>query len=347
MRSLGVKGMFFLHGIIALTVMLLLVLLCLWRLSTKSEIYEKDIILEGIRYVKQRKQAERKKPKPVPKHPIPESRNPLFVKELRDLLGQYRYRMWGSVLVLFGASVYLIVQFERYNPGSQAFVDWCSATSFWAVLLTPCLVLPYAANCFRREMDHGTWDILATTTLSPWDMVWGKFGAGLFLYSWRFWAFCGPCLIAAISFDIRGTPMPKLDAEVFFGSIILCYAAACFCLSMGMMFSILVRKTNTAYALAFAGTIVVLLGPYILVPIFDNFIYLIYGGRGPLGHASTRTSGLLSPIYLYQMHGTARAKVHGAAWWTLVFGQTAWMLMASFLFCLISERQVKRATLRE
>gem|GEM_PF-3545856 len=249
------------HGVMIAGLIALLFLITYWRLYTKQEYSDAEQFKGYFRSLAQRLRryvtiASRVKDFNLMK----DGRNPIAFRELHALRGRYRLRM------LFSMAFWLGVSFCFYLPWSPSsrpphfqIVDWADTMPFAAILLTPLFIIPYAANCFRHEKDRGTWDLLATTTLTPWRIVWGKMAAGWRMFHWKFWAFYGVFLFLSLAYFHNSPPMyiafdfqriQTLLATIIF-AIPLGYVSAGFYLAAGILVSSLMRKTLSAYALMF------------------------------------------------------------------------------------------------
>lgn len=111
--------------------------------------------------------------------------NPLLVKELRTGLRE-RKMLFIYTLFLGILSVILYVVYANYimdkplqavsgNLGLEAFRQLMTYLVIGLVLLAP----TFTAGLLSMEKERKTYDMLVTTLLSPWDIVWGKLAYGL------------------------------------------------------------------------------------------------------------------------------------------------------------------------
>lgn len=252
---------FLTHGVMIIGLIGLLFIVTLWRLYTKQEYSDTEQFKGYFRSLAHKLRGTPSAPHFVKEFNLmPDGRNPVACKELHSLRGRYRWRMLLSMGFWLGVSYcfYFPLTLSGQAP-HLLIINWAEAMPFAAVLLTPLFIIPYAANCFRHEKDRGTWDLLATTTLTPWRIVWGKMAAGWRMFHWKFWAFYGVFTFITlnyflfsphlfIAFDFRR--IQTLLATVVF-AIPLGYVSAGFYLGAGVLASSLMRKTLSAYALMF------------------------------------------------------------------------------------------------
>lgn len=327
------------HGIEMMCLILFFVWLCMRKLSKHQHRSEPG------RYRRNRKpitvQPSESTTKPeivIPEAQlIPDRRNPIHYKEIQEFSGRKPIRFVLSLLALFLFG--LIVLTFRLDTRIHFSLDWSPLAAFFAILVTPCLILSYGAYTFRSEYDRETWELLRTTTLSPWRIVWGKLMAGIQLFGWRFFAFYGFSLLVGIFLganDITGNQIND-SSQAFYqidfilGSFIVCLISGVFYLGLAIGFSVWFKKTVHAYIVSFVSAFFFLIG-FILLLRFIN----PYADR-----TITFLSSLISPLFLCANYGSGWGLHSGTAWWFALLIQAGWMLSLTLLCCWIATERIK------
>ncbi|RJP24858.1 MAG: hypothetical protein C4527_18095 [Candidatus Omnitrophota bacterium] len=264
--------------------------------------------------------------------------NPVYLKDLRELFGESYSRLLRSTLIYLALGFLVLLQFDMFGN------DWDIGMAAYATLLTPLLVLPFAANSFRGERDRDTWDILSTSTLTTRKIVRGKFFAGFIQFNWKFWAFYGLLFVIGFFLSFSTYPITPSDQqwnqylraekqrEMLYVSVFLCYVSACFYLSMGMYFSTRIRKTVTAYAIPFTTTLMIL----IILPFFLLMMHEIF--NIPVREKDCYPfMGIISPFYLILLQD----ELSRGIWISILLFQAIWMGAASYLFMGFVRKQVE------
>ncbi|MEW6351363.1 MAG: ABC transporter permease [Thermodesulfobacteriota bacterium] len=196
----------------------------------------------------------------APRHPIPDHRNPMLVKELR----------WGilsrasSTIRLFYVSLFVctgICAWELVNPswgrgyayGSSA--SDISAGIFIEIALVLCITPVMLARAFSKEDEHGNMDMLRMTLLTPWQIVWGKLLSGLIAISPAvLGAMVATCLVSAVVLLEPGV------ARSVFGALVTLVVLVLLSLSVGLFSSLVTRKTGLSIILSYGLSAIVIVG---------------------------------------------------------------------------------------
>jgi len=260
---------------------------------------------------------------------IPYGANPVYIKDRREHYN--RKRLFISTCVLFVAGLFFFL--SSIEISNNVIMRQLRFMLVWIVFL-PLTIVPYAANSIRGEFDRNTFDILATTTLTPHRIIAGKFKAGFRLFQWRLWAFF---LIPFLAFILNG----GLDrhGDFLFGSVVVFYVTAYFFLSLGIYCSSLKRKTTTAYALTFGIALLLYFG----LPIISEIIIeLIRSGRTAARAMFYPLCGMFSPFFLVVNYGTNNHQWNGGEFWFLMFWQAVWMIPASIALQRFTQHNLMR-----
>ncbi|MFB3789169.1 MAG: ABC transporter permease, partial [bacterium] len=153
------------HSLIILGFISLLFIITLWRLFTQQEYSDAEQFKGYFRSLAHKLWRTPSAPRIVKEiNLMPSGRNPVTFKELLALRGRYRLRMLFTMACWLGASFCFYLPWSvSSRPPHFQIVEWADTMPFAVILLTPLFIIPYAANCFRHEKDHGTWDLLVTT----------------------------------------------------------------------------------------------------------------------------------------------------------------------------------------
>lgn len=171
--------------------------------------------------------------------------NPILAKE--KLINLENRHHWFSPIPisLFFLSIILLI----FHQSIDKTFYW-EALTLWAVLIVPLLMIPFAINSFRHEYDSKTWDILCTTTLRPFNILWGKLWVGMTLFLRRFWAFFLPVLIVGLFINNpHNMRTMQYSDYLFLVVIITLFHIICgiFYMNMGFYYSATSKSTHAAY----------------------------------------------------------------------------------------------------
>ncbi len=250
------------HIVFFMFMLLALFVLCMWTLIRKLDHDFVDDVGQAIRQ-------EIRRFKPIlrlrTQHErwFPDQSNPVRLKEIRELFGQKGLLLATGMIVLIIISMILMMVYSDFEISlvelNRLFV-WEELLGRWPFFVIPFMVIPYAANALRSEVNRETWGQLISTTISPARIVRGKLLAALQLFSMQFWVFMA--LIIAVAFQSNFKVETHLAAgwERLIGTVLLVYAFAGFLALLSIAISASVRKSTTAYGLAFALTFLIFSG---------------------------------------------------------------------------------------
>lgn len=184
--------------------------------------------------------------------------NPIKERECRDFTHYHHSSFVKSLIGLFlaSATLFLFLPVMNENYFREFFArDGLVFPLVMTVLFIPFFIIPYAANSFRKEHDQSTWTLLATTTLTPLQIVTGKLRAALWVFHRRFFAMAIPILFLLAGFFgvLKIEPSPNKQhlfaAPFFVYGLAIIYAYALLYASFATFVSARASKTVTAYLL--------------------------------------------------------------------------------------------------
>lgn len=237
------------------------------RVLQRAGIFKEETLQQWFKRTVLNMLPQRGKTPPRPMPPLPDDINPLLFKELREnLIGPgARMDILKWTIGLFCLSVLMLMikdmMFQRFNiiPDNPYPLLIC---------VFPLMIVPFAANAFRREKDQNTWEILLTTTLSPSSLLNAKFITGLAL-----------CAIYTVALFL---PMLLRDGKAnnlpfFTNMFVLLAVLVPLILSFSLFFSLHLPKTVTAYVVSLLTAYLFLLNPLGIpspASLIGKYIYL-------------------------------------------------------------------------
>lgn len=168
----------------------------------------------------------------------------IFKKELRSFFSNATgYIVIGIFLLLTGLFLWVIPgQFNVLDAG-YANLDGLFYLAPWLFLF---LVPAVCMRFFAEEKQTGTWELIKTKPLSAWQIVLGKYFAGLLLVVLALL----PTIIYYIAVSYLAQPVGNVDAGQFWGSFIgLIFLAAAYT-SIGIFSSSITRNQIIAFIIA-------------------------------------------------------------------------------------------------
>ncbi len=175
---------------------------------------------------------------------------PILLKEVRGMMRSRRFFAAFVVFLSLLSTSVIIGLMSVWASGSMEARAAVVGFTLFAVLffsqfyLLAVICPAFTATAITHERDTKTIDLLFTTTLTPWQIAWGKFTAGL-LYSGLLLALSLP--VAALIFLFGGVS----PGQIFAAYGILALLAACF-LAFGLMCSALSQTSRGAIGRTYA-----------------------------------------------------------------------------------------------
>lgn len=193
--------------------------------------------------------------------------------------------LYGAVAVSVGLAYLLLFQLVLLGEPSVIAV--------WTTILTAmCILAPlFAYNLFSLEYEKQTWEALALTRLSAWDILWGKWGAALARIGFTLLLF-SPMLAASSPGTLRPYPLLAGALVVLGWGVLL--------VSAGMWLSFKLKRTLPAASTLYAGQVLLLM----LLPLL---YYNLLGGKAPSPQLPTNY-------------------IEGVWWWGQSLAQMRWIV---------------------
>ncbi len=313
------KFAFLFHSVFVWGVIILLSVTNIWMLSRKQESSTLTIPRQ------KRRKVYNHSPHTVPLLTEDDSllniRNAIRWKELREIWGPTSTKFFRSIILLFGLDILVYLYYWSIDNNQLSIARWGCVNTVIASFIIPILIIPYAANCIRSEQDRDTWELLLSTLLTPAHIVKGKISAGMRYFTWRFLAFFSLYISVFIfSHSFRILPL-------FITILFVSFISAFFYLSIGTMFSALLKKTIPAYACTFATAILVLF----VFPLFFAYLNNIN---------VEEVMSILSPLFLF-FFCVDKDWWMRDEWYALACIQMGWMLVASYVGYLMTKWRVR------
>ncbi len=168
----------------------------------------------------------------------------IFKKELRSFFSNATgYIVIGIFLLLTGLFLWVIPgQFNVLDAG-YANLDGLFYLAPWLFLF---LVPAVCMRFFAEEKQSGTWELIATKPLSAWQIVLGKYFAGLLLVILALL----PTIIYYTSVSHLAQPAGNVDSGQFWGSFIGLFFLAAVYAAIGVFASSITRNQIVAFIVA-------------------------------------------------------------------------------------------------
>lgn len=192
---------------------------------------------------------------------LPEGANPIYDKEMRsEIFSQGTLMLRLVIQISMGLALPLMYVFLYKLP-------WMAPWYISYVLLFNLLIGPvFSAGSVCNERERQTLDLLLTTLITPWQMLWGKLLSGLrvssVLSSFLLW----PVLLGCAMLPLYWRNL------LTFGGYVLIFALACLTTALtALACSTLFRKTATSLITSYT-VIIVLFGAPLAARFFaDTF----------------------------------------------------------------------------
>ncbi|GJM27273.1 MAG: hypothetical protein DHS20C16_36880 [Phycisphaerae bacterium] len=193
------------------------------------------------------------------KAPIEDSRNPMFVREVRwGLFSRMTtlMRLCLAVFAMFFIGALFPVLYDSHESDAIIISQWAAVQYFVTMLFAPALV----ANSFTKELEMGNMDMIRMTLMHPRQILIGKAGAGFIVLSPVIIA----VLVASIPLLFIGVrALPELSASVLTG---LVWAA--FCVAVSLTASLFAKRTLGALITSYG----IVAFTYLVLNMFIDFL---------------------------------------------------------------------------
>lgn len=215
---------------------------------------------------------------------MPDGINPVYDKEMRsEIFGQGTLMLRLAIQVSMILALPLMAYFLFINrPMTPWYVSY--------VVLFNLLIGPvFSAGSVTSERERQTLDLLLTTSITPWQILWGKLLSGLRVSSVLTLFLLWPLLIAIVLGVLTvGDALRSLPTML---SYLVIYALTCVTTSMlALFFSTVCRKTSSSLLVTYS----VILLLYV-APLAANFFAETYYPAAPATQV-VKTMSATSPF---------------------------------------------------
>ncbi len=181
---------------------------------------------------------------------MPDGVNPVFDKEMRsEIFGQGTLMLRLVIQISMLLAIPLMAVFLYIL---RPLIPWYISY----VVLFNMLVGPvFSAGSVTSERERQTLDLLLTTLLSPWQILWGKLLSGLRVSSVLTAFLLWPLLLAAVTVGDYRMNVPSIVAYLVI-VVLTCVTSSCVALFCSTLF----RKTSTSMIVTYVWIVALYLG---------------------------------------------------------------------------------------
>ncbi|WP_367567591.1 ABC transporter permease [Lacrimispora sp.] len=187
--------------------------------------------------------------------------NPVYKRETTVSARSFRLAL---ILMLFNGVLALVVMLNMYSVLERvkltAEIQYSSFTNLYVfVAVVEFVMLMFimpalTSGSISGERERQTLDLLLTTVMKPWEIIWGKLTSS---FATMFLLILSSFPLLAVSFVYGGV----MYYDVFL--LLLCYlAVALLCGSMGICFSSLFKRSTIATVVSYGVLIIIAAGTY-------------------------------------------------------------------------------------
>lgn len=187
--------------------------------------------------------------------------NPVYKRE--TMVSSRSFRL-ALIVVLFNTILALVVLLNMYSVMERvkltAEIQYSSFTNLYVFVATVEFVMlmfimpALTAGSISGERERQTLDLLLTTTLTPWEIIWGKLTSS---FGTMFLMVMSSFPLLTVSFVYGGV----MVFDIFL--LLLCYlAVALLCGSMGICFSSMFKRSTIATVVSYGVLILIAAGTY-------------------------------------------------------------------------------------
>jgi ABC-type transport system involved in multi-copper enzyme maturation permease subunit len=205
--------------------------------------------------------------------------NPVYDKEIRSEIfsqGTLMLRLVIQVSMVL-AIPFMAVCLYIYPQYAPWYIGY--------VVMFNMLVGPvFSAGSVTSERERETLDLLLTTVITPWQILWGKLVAGLRISSVLTLFLVWPVLLACVMVSLYWNNLVSV-----LGYLLIVLLTCCTTAMLALFCSVIVRKTSIALMSAYLAVIVLFCAP-LAISFFFGSVYQAYGdAEGSTGGANSAT----------------------------------------------------------
>ena len=196
---------------------------------------------------------------------MPDGMNPVYDKEMRsEIFGQGTLMLRLAIQVSMILALPLMAYFLFISP---ALIPWYVS---YVVLFNLLIGPVFSAGSVTSERERQTLDLLLTTSITPWQILWGKLLSGLRVSSVLTLFLLWPLLLKIVFGLLEPDAWRSLPTMLAF---LVIYALTCLSTSMlALFFSTVCRKTSTSLMVTYSVILVLYVAP-LATTFFANTYY--------------------------------------------------------------------------
>ena len=196
-----------------------------------------------------------------PRPPIHDRYNPIFVREMQWGLAGSRRAYYWTILLLVGMSLALTYGVEAMGGST---VEVASTVLSLHGILISCLVPTLLAGSFTREYELRSFDMLRMTLITPWEVVRGKFLAGL-----RLALVLSLCSLLANAPNFLRMWLWDGPLRALLAGHVSLFVCALLAANLALFASAITKRTSTAIVTSFCFVLFAYFGVFFLLALFE------------------------------------------------------------------------------
>ena len=185
---------------------------------------------------------------------MPDGVNPVYDKEMRsEIFGQGTLMLRLAIQVSMILALPLMAYFLFISP---RLIPWyVSYVVLFNLLIGPVI----SAGSVTSERERQTLDLLLTTSITPWQIFWGKLLSGLRVSSVLTLFLLWPLLLKIVFGTVTGDIWPSLPTMLAY---LVIYALTCLTTSMlALFFSTISEKTGSSLMITYSVVMILYIAP--------------------------------------------------------------------------------------
>ena len=196
---------------------------------------------------------------------MPDGMNPVYDKEMRsEIFGQGTLMLRLAIQVSMILALPLMAYFLFISPH---LIPWYVS---YVVLFNLLIGPVFSAGSVTSERERQTLDLLLTTSITPWQILWGKLLSGLRVSSVLTLFLLWPLLLKIVFGLLEPNAWQSLPTMLGF---LIIYALTCLTTSMlALFFSTVCRKTSTSLMVSYSVILILYVAP-LATTFFANTFY--------------------------------------------------------------------------
>jgi len=212
---------------------------------------------------------------------LPDGANPIYDKEIHsEIFSQgtlmLRIVIQGSMFLAIPIMAATLFIFPQYSAWYIAYV------MMFNMLVGPV----FSAGAITSERERQTLDLILTTTITPWQILWGKLVSGLRISSVLTFFLLWPLLLACLMIDFYWSNLFVVGGYLLI--VLLCCVTTAM---IGLFCSVLVQKTVHSMASTYSVIMALFCVPLAVV-FFANTFYPSAGVPAAESAAESATAGV-------------------------------------------------------